>query len=115
MTCSCKRIKKEFQCELVRNNTAVVECDEICKEKKEEERKKNALLEEQRRREEELRNKKELERYEKMFAQKKKTKRRMRGEQENEGFLLRYKYAIAGVTFLIIALIVMCCLLNGIF
>lgn len=104
MSCSCKRIKKEFQCEYVRNKTAVVQCDEICEQTREEERKRNALLEEQRRKEEEERNKKELEKYEKMFAQKKKSRKRTRDEQEDEGFLQKYKYSVAGVTFLIVAI-----------
>lgn len=104
MACHCKRIKKEFQCEYIRNKLAVVECDEICKQKIEEERRRNALLEEQRKKEEELRNKKELEKYEKMFAQKKKSRKRTRDEHEDEGVLQKYKYIIAGVTFLIVAI-----------
>lgn len=105
VTCNCKRIKKEFQCEYVRKNTAVVECDEICSQKSEEEKKKNAILEEQRRIEEELKNKKELEKYEKMFAQKKKSRKRTRSEQEDSSFLIKYKYVMAGVTFLILAIV----------
>lgn len=85
----------------------MVECDEVCEQKKDEERKRNALLEEQRRKEEELRNKKELEKYEKIFAQKKKTRKRTQSEQENDGFLQQHKFAVAGVTFLIFALVVM--------
>lgn len=106
MTCPCKRIKKEFHCDYLRSKTVHVECDEVCEEKKEAVRRQNADLEAQRRKEEELKNQKELEKYEKMFAQKKKSKKRTRSEQEDDGFLIKYKYAIAGVTFLILAIVV---------
>lgn len=76
MYCPCKRLKKEFQCDLVRNGKVTVECDDACREKMEEERKKNEMLEERRRFEEEVKNKKELERYEKMFQQRKKNRER---------------------------------------
>lgn len=109
VTCSCKRIKKEFQCELIRNKKTkiIVECDEICEQKKEEERRKNEILEEERRKIEELKNKKELEKYEKLFVQqKKKNRKRTRSEADDVGFLQQYKYVVAGVTFLITSLVV---------
>lgn len=106
MTCPCKRLKKEFHCDYLRSKTVLVECDEICEQKKEAARQQNAYLEAQRRKEEELKNQKELEKYEKMFAQKKKNKKRTRSEQEDDGVLIKYKYVVAGVTFLILAIIV---------
>ncbi|CAH1179658.1 unnamed protein product [Phaedon cochleariae] len=91
ITCKCKRIRKEFSCESVRKKLAVVECDEICLKKKEEDRKIREAAEEQRRVEEELKNKKELEKYQKMFEGKKKQRdRRSMEDEEQIGFVKKY-------------------------
>lgn len=104
VACSCKRIKKEFSCELVRNNAAVVECDEICAQKKEEQMKVRKALEEQKLKEEEEKNKKELEKYQKMFEGKKKTKERKIKEQEDKVSFFR-QYWVVLVTVSVLPLV----------
>lgn len=106
VTCKCKRIKKEFSCETIRKNAAHVECDEVCLQKQEEEKKKRQLLEEQKKREEEIKNKRELEKYEKIFQPKKKTKeRRVRGNQDERSFLEKYKFVILGLLVLLVSFV----------
>jgi len=36
-TCPCRRLKKEFPCDVLRRGLAKVDCDDFCKQKKEEE------------------------------------------------------------------------------
>jgi NF-X1-type zinc finger protein NFXL1 len=36
-TCPCRRLKREFPCDVVRRGQAKVDCDDVCKQKKEEE------------------------------------------------------------------------------
>ncbi|XP_050511644.1 NF-X1-type zinc finger protein NFXL1 [Diabrotica virgifera virgifera] len=104
VSCKCKRIKKEFSCETVRKNEAVVPCDEVCEAKKEENRKLRQAAEEQKRIEEEAKNKKELEKYQKMFEGKKKSKERRRYDDEVEdSFIKKYLYVILAVLFLVIS------------
>jgi hypothetical protein len=38
-TCPCRRLKKEFPCDVVRAGQFKVECDDVCKQKKDEEMK----------------------------------------------------------------------------
>lgn len=86
--CACKRIKKEFSCETVRNGKAEVPCDETCNEKKlanervEKSEKDKRLLEEK------IKNEKELEKYEKLFHGKKKNKEKRTKEDVIEKSLL---------------------------
>ncbi|KAI4470848.1 nuclear transcription factor x-box binding 1 nfx1 [Holotrichia oblita] len=47
IACPCKRIKKEFSCEIARQGLAVVNCDEICEQKKDEEEKSRQIKFEQ--------------------------------------------------------------------
>lgn len=106
VTCPCKRIKKEIQCEIMRKNLGEVKCDEVCAQKMEEERKKNQVLEEQRKKEEELKNKKELEKYEKMFQQKKKNKeRKVRNYDDERSFFDKYRVIIICVLVAVVAFV----------
>jgi len=104
VTCSCKRIKKEFSCETVRANMATVECDEVCLEKQAEEKKLKTLEKEQKKKEEELKNQKELEKYEKKFQGKKRTKeRKIVNQSEEQSLLQKYWLIVVSGIVLIIA------------
>ncbi|KAJ3662166.1 hypothetical protein Zmor_006522 [Zophobas morio] len=101
VTCKCKRLKKEFSCELMRSNVAKVECDEVCAQKKSEERRLQQIVSEQKRREEELRNEKELAKYKKLFENKKKGReRRLYDEIEEVSFIKKYWFIITSTTTL---------------
>ncbi|KAH1004003.1 hypothetical protein HUJ04_003825 [Dendroctonus ponderosae] len=105
--CKCKRLKKEFQCETVRQGLAVVECDEICLQKQAEEKEKLEADEAIKRREEEIRNQRELELYQKKFSGKKKNKdRRVHEEEENGSFLKKY-WLLVPTVFIVIASVVL--------
>lgn len=102
--CPCKRIKKEFLCELVKQGAAEVNCDETCEQKKREEETIRRIELKQKIKEEEVRNQKELEKYEKMFQGKRKNKeRKIREKTETKGFLHRYKMPTFFVVFGIIS------------
>ncbi|XP_030765606.1 NF-X1-type zinc finger protein NFXL1 isoform X2 [Sitophilus oryzae] len=106
ITCNCKRLKKEFQCEAIRNGLAKAECDEVCKEKQEEGRKKRQADEAIRLKEQELKNKKELEEYEKKLIGKKKSKgKRINEEVEESSFIGKYWIVILSV-FLVVTSVV---------
>ncbi|KAK9887147.1 hypothetical protein WA026_020594 [Henosepilachna vigintioctopunctata] len=96
--CKCKRIKKEFSCDLVRNNKALVDCDMVCTKLKEETNKKNKAIQEERKKLEELKNKQELEKYIKKFEGKKKQRdKKYQSEDKNESFLKRYYLPLSTV------------------
>ncbi|CAH1959936.1 unnamed protein product [Acanthoscelides obtectus] len=104
VTCKCKRIKKDFSCELVRTNQAV-KCDDICKQKKEEERLKREAIEQQKKMEDEEKNKKELEKYKKMFEGKKKSKvKEVQEETETTGFFNKYKVIVSSCVIVVVAI-----------
>ncbi|XP_022903190.1 NF-X1-type zinc finger protein NFXL1 [Onthophagus taurus] len=104
VTCPCKRIKKEFSCENVRNGSAVVNCDDVCNEKKAEAEQLKATEIEQMKKEEAIKNRKELEKYEKMFHGKKKYKeKKVRNEIDERGFFSRFGIHIFGVLVGLIA------------
>ncbi|KAF5270987.1 hypothetical protein FQR65_LT05337 [Abscondita terminalis] len=101
ITCSCKRIKKEFSCEEFRSTVAMVKCDEVCQEKQREEKKARDLANERKRKEEELKNKIELEKYEKLLHGKKKSKERRVINQTEEVLLIR-KYWMVAVSLVVV-------------
>lgn len=107
ISCPCKRIKKEFQCELIRNGNSVVLCDEICEQKKHEESKLKELREVERKKEEELKNKKEIEKYEKMFQGKKKYKDKRICEDVKETYFVQNKWFMFSVSVVILAVLYM--------
>ncbi|XP_076265116.1 NF-X1-type zinc finger protein NFXL1 [Rhynchophorus ferrugineus] len=106
ITCKCKRLKKEFQCEAIRKGLAVVECDDVCKQKQEEERKKRDAEEAIKLKERQLKEQKELEEYEKKYGGKKRSKKRNVNEEvESQSSTGKYWIIIAlfiGVTSLVI-------------
>ncbi|KAJ8941974.1 hypothetical protein NQ314_010198 [Rhamnusium bicolor] len=105
--CKCKRIKKEFHCEIVRKKLAIVECDEVCEKKKEEERILKEAINKQQKLEEELKNRKELEKYQKMFEGKKKNRNRKFYEEEEEISLIKkYRFVFLSVTLLVISFLI---------
>lgn len=94
--CACKRIKKEFSCETVRKNEAFVECDNACLQKIAEEKEMKALESERKRKQEELNNMRELEKYEKKFQGKRRTKeRRVVDEVDERSMLAKYWFVVA--------------------
>ncbi|KAJ4431885.1 hypothetical protein ANN_20491 [Periplaneta americana] len=104
LTCPCRRLKKEFPCDIVRANQTIVECDDVCKQKKEEE----FMIKEQERLkkqlEEERRNQEEVEKFQKKFqARKKHRERRQHEEQETRSFLARYWMVFVGLSGIILA------------
>ncbi|XP_026478578.1 NF-X1-type zinc finger protein NFXL1-like [Ctenocephalides felis] len=70
--CPCKRIKREFTCDKVRMKIAQVDCDDTCQEKKQNEEKLLHEQEVQRKLLEEMKNKTEVELFEKKFSGKRK-------------------------------------------
>lgn len=106
LTCKCKRLKKEFSCDMVRNNMAKVECDEICIKKKEEERKQQENINEQKRKEQELKNEKELAKYKRIFEGKKRTRDRKSYENTEEAsFIKRYWFILATITIFLVSVL----------
>lgn len=106
VTCNCKRIKKEFSCETVRSNKASVACDEVCARKLQDEKRLKDLEDEQKKKEEEMKNLKELEKYEKKFQGKKRTKeRRTYNHLEEQSFLRKYLLIIVAIVIILIAVI----------
>ncbi|XP_023231990.1 NF-X1-type zinc finger protein NFXL1-like [Centruroides sculpturatus] len=76
--CSCKRIKREYLCNVVTSNNITIECDEVCKELLEKER--AALLEEEKRRkeEEEKKQQEELEEFKRKMEGKKRRPKKVK-------------------------------------
>ncbi|XP_067003149.2 NF-X1-type zinc finger protein NFXL1 [Anabrus simplex] len=98
LTCPCKRLRREFTCDVVRAGQIKVDCDDTCKLKKEEEKKARELELEQKRLEEERRNQEELERFQKKFQGRKKQRDRRHLEEEEKHSLVRQYWAfICGV------------------
>lgn len=94
--CACKRLKREFSCETVRKKEAFVECDQTCMQKIAEEKEMKALENERKRKEEELNNLRELEKYEKKFQGKRRTKeRRVVDEVDESSMLAKYWFVVA--------------------
>ncbi|XP_018334873.1 NF-X1-type zinc finger protein NFXL1 [Agrilus planipennis] len=92
LSCVCKRIKKEFSCETVRNGGAKVDCDETCRQKMEEEKRFRDFENELIKRHQELKNLKELEKYEKKFQGRKKFSKRTRiSETEEQSACVKYQ------------------------
>lgn len=103
-TCKCKRIKRDFPCDAVRNKLAKVECDDNCFQKKEEERKQQELINAEKKREEELKNEKELAKYNRLFEGKKKNRDRRQHEEEQETtFLQKYWVLISSCSLFLLA------------
>uniref|UniRef100_A0A1Y1M097 PHD-type domain-containing protein n=4 Tax=Photinus pyralis TaxID=7054 RepID=A0A1Y1M097_PHOPY len=103
--CNCKRIKREFSCELVRANKAVVSCDDACFLKQKEEKRLRDLEAEHKRRLEEVENRRELEKYEKLFHGKKKVKdRKVVSEKEEKSFFQKYWLIVTSTLILVIAI-----------
>ena len=95
MTCPCKRIKKEFICEIVRKNGTQVSCDVTCQKKLEDERKIREMENDRKKNEEKLRDQMELAKYEKMFNGKKKHRdRRMQKDVEELSLFSKYRILI---------------------
>lgn len=91
ITCACKRLRKEFQCQTVRSGDAIVHCDEICVQKVEEQRVQREVEEAKRKEEEDLKNREELQKYEKLMNGKKKYKAKRHNEEVVErSFLKKY-------------------------
>lgn len=104
--CACKRIRKEFSCELVRNKSAIINCDEMCEQKKKEEKKQHELESEAKKKEEELRNAKELEQFQKKFQTKKKYKdKKINCDREEQSFLKKYWIIFTALLVVILAAI----------
>lgn len=101
ISCKCKRIKKEFSCESIKNNLATVVCDEICAQKKEEQLKTKNAAEEKKAKEEEEKNRKELEKYQKLFEGKRKIKDRKTLEQEEQISFLKQYWVLLVTVFMV--------------
>ncbi|KAL1517103.1 hypothetical protein ABEB36_000911 [Hypothenemus hampei] len=107
ITCKCRRLKKEFQCETVRKGLAIIECDEVCLEIQMEEEKKKVIEDELRRKEEMARMQKELEMFEKKFSGKKKNReKKVYSESTDDGFLRKYWIYLLAVFILIVSFMV---------
>lgn len=80
----------------MRKKEASVECNEICLQKIAEEKETRALENERKRKEEELNNLRELEKYEKKFQGKRRTKeRRIVDEADEKSILAKYWFVVA--------------------
>jgi len=107
ISCKCKRLRKEFQCETVRKGLAVVECDEVCLQKLTEEQKKKEADDEIRRQEEQVKNQKELEMYEKKFTGKKKSReKKMLADQSEQSLVKKYWMVLASVFVVMTSLVI---------
>ncbi|XP_012279263.1 NF-X1-type zinc finger protein NFXL1 [Orussus abietinus] len=90
--CKCKRIKRDFSCEVVRLGKATVDCDGACLKRKEEREQLQAMELEKRKAEEETRNRMEIEKFERKFKPKRRGKARNRfddGTKESRNFFCR--------------------------
>ncbi|XP_066250881.1 NF-X1-type zinc finger protein NFXL1 [Euwallacea similis] len=107
VTCKCRRLKKEFQCETIRKGLAIVKCDEVCLQKQAEDKKKRDVEDEIRKKEEDLKNQKELEMYQKKFAGKKKNReKKIYADEDNGGFIGRYWVALISLFIIVTSVIV---------
>ncbi|KAL1117247.1 hypothetical protein AAG570_004573 [Ranatra chinensis] len=96
VTCSCKRIKKEYQCSLVVAGKIIVNCDEECKQIKLRKLQEDEKDKERQRLEEERRNREEIEKYEKkMQGKKRPRKRTLTDDKEDLGFLYRFRHILS--------------------
>lgn len=104
--CICKRLKKEINCDTVRNGEVKIQCDEVCEKLKEESDRKNKILMEEKAKQEEMKNKEELEKYMKKFGGKKKNKeKRNNSIDDEESFLKKYSVPLSALVVLIISLL----------
>ncbi|CAD6208541.1 GSCOCG00010535001-RA-CDS [Cotesia congregata] len=104
ITCSCTRIKKNFMCVDVQKGNAVVACDDHCEALKiEKERLREAELE-KKKREEEIKNRKEIEKFERKFKPRRKSVKsdeNLDQGQKNDYIFL--KFMILGVCLTLLA------------
>ncbi|GLV33994.1 uncharacterized protein CBL_11123 [Carabus blaptoides fortunei] len=107
LTCPCKRLRREFSCELVRTNTAQLPCDEQCNLKKAEEQRLQQQQTEAREREEALKNARELEQFQKKFQTKKRHReRKINQEVEQQSLLKTYWWIVAAIVVILVAVYV---------
>ncbi|XP_021938982.1 NF-X1-type zinc finger protein NFXL1 isoform X3 [Zootermopsis nevadensis] len=91
LTCPCRRLRKEFPCDVVRTGHAKVDCDDICRQKKEQEMKIKEQEKIKKQLEEERQNQKEVEKFLKKFQARKKHRERHRfEEQDSSSFFAHY-------------------------
>lgn len=104
--CECKRLKKEINCETVRNGEAKIECDEGCAELKKEKERKNKIIMEEMAKQEELKNKEELEKYMKKFSGKKKNREKRSYSIDDEvSFLKKYSVPLSALLIILISFV----------
>lgn len=89
---------------MVRNKTAIVDCDDVCKEMKEQQKKLLEAERAQKMQEEMQKQQKELEKYQKMFEGKKRSRKRVVEEKEELGFLQKYKVVLTSALLLCVSL-----------
>ncbi|KAJ9577747.1 hypothetical protein L9F63_005667 [Diploptera punctata] len=104
LTCPCRRLKKDFPCDVIRSGEAKVECDDVCKKKIEEERKLKEEEELKKKLEEERKNQEELEKFQKKFQGRKKHRERRQHEiKETSSFFSRYWLYVVGLSGVLLA------------
>lgn len=90
----------------MKSKLAIVECDETCVKKQEEEKKLKDKEDEIRKKEEDLKNKIELEKFEKKFQGKRRYKeKRIVNEFDNRSFVQKHWLAILSLSMLIISVV----------
>lgn len=104
LTCPCRRLKKDFPCDVVRSGEAKVECDDVCKKKMEEEKKLKEQEELKKQLDEERKNQEELEKFQKKFQGRKKHRERRQHEvKERASILARYWLYVVGLSGVLLA------------
>lgn len=83
--CKCKRIKKDFLCLLLQKEQIIVECDNVCESLKIERKEAQEAIIAKKREAEELRNREEIEKFEKKFKPRRKRKDKYENSELSQG------------------------------
>lgn len=84
MWCKCKRIKKDFLCSLLQKEQISVECDNVCESLRNERKEAQEAMIAKKLEEEELRNREEIEKFEKKFKPRRKRKDKYENSKQSQ-------------------------------
>jgi len=103
--CPCRNRKREFVCNEVQAGFAKVECEDSCQNKKSKALKEAEAREVALREEEEVRQREELEEFQRKMKPRKRKPRKQRTEEEQPHFLQRHRVIITATTVAVLSAI----------
>ncbi|XP_011876774.1 PREDICTED: NF-X1-type zinc finger protein NFXL1 [Vollenhovia emeryi] len=102
--CKCKRIKKDYLCSLLQKEPITVECDGVCESLRNERKEAQEAMIARKLEEEELRNREEIEKFEKKFKPRRKRKDKYDSAKQSRGSA-KNRYRSAWILAIIVSIV----------